>query len=172
MVAWLPEHLIFGRPRILDTVIVSARSVAAARDGHYHNPPDYLVVEPRDTTARTRNLQQTNTSGYKFQGTAAQFAEAKALVESWGADGGAYTLSPVCQERVAELMRSYPYRLDTNYGKMDRVEHAALEAFKARVLAQEIAGKQVAAWSSLLASDDEARIAAELSGLRRAMEGG
>lgn len=168
MVAWLPEHLIFGRPRILDVVIVSARSVAAARDGHYHNPPDYLVVEPRDTAARTRNLQQTNTSGYKFQGSAEQFEEARTLVESWGADGCDYVLSRQCQERVEELMQKFPYRLDTNYGKMDRVEHGAIEAFKLRVRKQEVAGKSVAAWAALLASNNEAVIAAELSGLRRA----
>jgi hypothetical protein len=44
--AWLPEHLIYGKPRILDVVVVSAASVAKARDSHYHDPPGYLVVEP------------------------------------------------------------------------------------------------------------------------------
>ena len=65
MFAWVPEHMLYGQPKILDLCIVSARSVAASRDEHYHNPPDYLVIEPLDTSKRTRNLQQTNTSGYK-----------------------------------------------------------------------------------------------------------
>src|ERR1017187_2752672 len=73
MLAWLPDQLIFGKPKIIDVCIVSGHSVAAARDNHYHNPPDYLVLEPEDTTARTRNLQQTNTNGYKWQGTDKQF---------------------------------------------------------------------------------------------------
>jgi len=69
MLAWLPEHIIYGKPYILDVVVVSGASVAHARDTHYHNPPDYLVLEPEDTTERTRNLQQTNTNGYKLQTT-------------------------------------------------------------------------------------------------------
>lgn len=84
MLAWLPEKLIYGKPRILDVCVVPGLSVAQARDNHYHNPPDYLVLEPEDTTARTRNLQQTNTNGYKWQGTAEQFAEARKLVAGWG----------------------------------------------------------------------------------------
>jgi hypothetical protein len=66
MLAWLPEKIIYGKPRILDVCVVSGLSVALARDTHYHNPPDYLVIEPEDTTKRTANLQQTNTSGYKI----------------------------------------------------------------------------------------------------------
>lgn len=84
MLAWLPEFLIFGKPKIIDIVVVSGKSVAKARDDHYHNPPDYLVLEPGDTTSRTSNLQQTNTNGYKFQGTPEQFKEAQAIVRSWG----------------------------------------------------------------------------------------
>src|SRR5690606_30983001 len=90
MLAWLPEFLIFGKPKIIDIVVVSGGSVAKARDDHYHNPPDYLVIEPEDTASRTSNLQQTNTNGFKFQGTPAQFAEAQKLVHSWGMGGGDY----------------------------------------------------------------------------------
>jgi hypothetical protein len=79
LLAWLPEHLIYGRPRILDVCVVSGLSIARARDEHYHNPPDYLVLEPEDTSARTRNLQQSNTSGYKWQGTATELRAAEAL---------------------------------------------------------------------------------------------
>jgi len=90
MLAWPPQHLIYGRPCILDVVVVSGLSVARARDEHYHDPPDYLVLEPEDTKARTRNLQQTNTSGYKFQGTGEQFRQAKKMVEGWGSSGKKY----------------------------------------------------------------------------------
>jgi len=100
MLAWLPEFLIFGRPKIIGIVVVSGGSVAKARDDHYHNPPDYLVLEPGDTTARTSNLQQTNTNGYKFQGTPAQFREAQAIVNAWGADGDAYLPTADYQTRL------------------------------------------------------------------------
>lgn len=83
MLAWLPENVLFRKPTLIDVCVVSGRSVAKARDEHYHNPPDYLVLEPEDTSARTRNLRQTNTNGYKWQGTAKDFEEAKKIVASW-----------------------------------------------------------------------------------------
>lgn len=67
MLAWLPEYVIYGKPKIIDILITSGSSVAKARDDHYHNPPNYVVLEPENTSLRTQNLQQTNTNGYKFQ---------------------------------------------------------------------------------------------------------
>jgi hypothetical protein len=152
MLAWLPDQLIFGKPKILDVCIVSGRSVAQARDLHYHNPPDYLVLEPEDTTARTRNLQQTNTNGYKWQGTDAQFEEATRFVEAWGNSGRVYLTAPEYQAMVRQLITRFPYRLDTNYAKMDRIVHSGIEAFKRRVLGTTIHDLTVAQWSRLLSS--------------------
>jgi hypothetical protein len=140
MLAWLPDQLIFGKPKIFDVCIISGHSAAKARDDHYHNPPDYLVLEPEDTTARTRNLQQTNTNGYKFQGTPAQFEEAKKLVASWGKDGRTYKPTPEYQILLRQLITRYTYRLDTNFAKMDRIVHPGIEAFKRRVLGTTIHG--------------------------------
>lgn len=163
MLAWLPENLIFGKPKIVDVCVVSGQSVAKARDDHYHNPPDYLVLEPEDTTARTVNLQQTNTNGYKWQGTAKQFEEAKRLVESWGADGKSYLPTPDYQALLRELIQRFPYRLDTNFAKMDRIVHSGIEDFKARVLATEQHGMTIHQWARLLGSKSEAKIKKMLS---------
>lgn len=101
MLAWLPEHIIYGKPYILDVVAVSGATVAHARDTHYHNPPDYLVLEPEDTTERTRNLQQTNTNGYKLQTTDhAELAEASRIVQSWGSGGATYRSTPEYRQRL------------------------------------------------------------------------
>lgn len=162
MLSWLPEQLIYGRPRILDVCVVSAQSVAAARDNHYHQPPDYLVIEPRDTAARTRNLQQTNTAGYKWQGTPAQLEQARNTVASWGPDGALYKPTPEYQELLRGLMGTYPYRLDTNFAKMDRIMHPGLEDFKRRILGTVVNGMEVRAWARLLGGDDEAAIRAAL----------
>lgn len=162
MLAWLPEFLIFGKPKIIDIVVVSGASVAKARDDHYHNPPDYLVLEPGDTAARTINLQQTNTNGYKFQGTAAQFAEAQAVVRKWGGDGAAYLPTLAYQEMLRELITKFPYRLDTNFAKMDRIVHAEIEAFKTRVHNTQFHGMSIGQWNRLLSRGDEATIKREL----------
>ncbi len=159
MLAWLPEHIIFGKPYILDVVVVSGRSVAEARDNHYHNPPDYLVLEPEDTKARTRNLQQTNTNGYKIQTTnAGELAEALRIVQSWGDGGRAYKPTADYQHRLRELLGRFTYRLDTNYAKMDRIVHPELEAFKRRVMGTKVHGLTVREWERLFRSEDDAHI--------------
>lgn len=152
MLAWLPEFLIFGKPVIVGAMAVSGLAVARARDTHYHHLPDYIVLEPEDTTARTANLQQTNTAGYKFQGTPQQLAEAAALVATWGADAGTHSADAAYQERLRELTNQFPYRLDTNFAKLDRVDQADIEAFKARVYALPFHGRTIGAWNRLLLS--------------------
>ncbi|MDD5512371.1 MAG: hypothetical protein PHD09_01205 [Candidatus Omnitrophica bacterium] len=162
LLAWLPEQLIFGKPIILDVCVVSGKSVAVARDTHYHNPPDYLVLEPEDTSSRTRNLQQTNTNGYKWQGTSEQFNKAKKIVASWGSDAKKYAPTPAYQTRLRELISRFPYRLDTNFAKMDRIVHSGIEDFKIKVLGINFQGKTVGEWSKILCSDDLSMIKREL----------
>jgi hypothetical protein len=163
VLAWLPDQLIFGKPRIMDVCVVSGRSVAESRDNHYHNPPDYLVLEPEDTTTRTRNLQQTNTSGHKWQGTATQFDKARKLVKTWGGDGLIYKPTAEYQALLRQLINRFPYRLDTNFAKMDRIVHPGIEEFKRRVLGTEIHGLSVAQWSRLLFLDTNEAIGKSLA---------
>ena len=158
MLAWLPEYLIFGKPKIVGIVVVSGASLAKARDEHYHDPPDYLVLEPEDTTARTSNLQQTNTNGYKYQGTEEKFQEAEFLVEDWGVGGAAYSPTPEYQARLRELIARFPYRLDTNFAKMDRIVHAEVEAFKKRTYSTPFHGLTIGEWNRLLSHGDEQAI--------------
>ncbi len=163
MLAWLPEFLIFGKPHVVDIVVVSGASVAKARDDHYYNPPDYLVIEPNDTAARTVNLQQTNTAGYKFQGTPKQFAEAQALVAGWGPQGRAYQPTPYYRAQLAQLMNRFPYRLDTNFAKMDRIAHPEIEAFKQRTYGTLLHGRTIGDWNRLLSRGGELAVALALA---------
>lgn len=157
LLAWLPTRLIFGRPRVLDVCVIPGSSVAAARDRHYHDPPEYLVLEPEDTSGRTANLQQTNVNGYKFQGTAAQLAQARKRVRRWGRSAREYRTDPRYQARLRRLQAAFPYRGDTNFAKMDRIMHPELEAFKERILQREVHGRSVQEWRSLrTASGDQA----------------
>jgi hypothetical protein len=158
MLAWLPERIIYGKPCIVDVCVVSGLSVAAARDNHYHNPPDYLVLEPEDTTQRTANLQQTNTNGYKFQGSAEEFLEARKIVESWGVEGKIYKPTREYQLCLRELLTRYKYRLDTNFAKMNRIVHPGIEQFKQRVFNIEVSGMTIGQWNKLLSSRGEERI--------------
>lgn len=132
--------------------------MAWARDNHYHNPPDYLVLEPEDTTDRTANLQQTNTNGYKFQGTPEEFEEAQKVVAAWGPDGTKYKPTREYQHSLRELMEKFKYRLDTNFAKMDRIVHEEIEDFKSRVYNQKLSGMTIGQWNRLLSSKNEAAI--------------
>lgn len=163
MLAWLPEFLIFGKPSIIDIVIVPGGVVAKTRDDHYHNPPDYIVLEPEDTTARTSNLQQTNTNGYKFQGSKKQFIEAQLMVKNLGKGASIYLPTAEYQILLRELIAKFPYRLDTNFAKMDRIAEPSLEEFKTRVHNTNFHGKTIGEWNKLLSKSDEATIRDELA---------
>lgn len=163
MLAWLPEHLIFGKPKVIDIAVVSAASIAKSRDDHYHNPPDYLVVEPGDTSARTANLQQTNTNGFKFQGTASEFKRAHRIVADWGKTGRTYSTARSRQAQIRALLGQFTYRLDTNFAKMDRIVHPEIEDFKTRVSSTHAHGRSVAEWRVLLNRGDEREIIDSLS---------
>lgn len=148
ILAWLPEHLFWGKPKIIDVCVVSGKSVARARDDHYHNPPHYIVVEPEDTTARTMNLQQSNTNGYVIQDSSSECLKmANEIIRSWGRNATIYSTSKSYQSKLKDLQGKIKYRLDTNYAKIDRIEHSGIEEFKRRVLATEIDGHSVKFWS-------------------------
>lgn len=157
LIAWLPEFVIYGKPVIVDTMICSASSIATARDLHYHNPPHYIVLEPEDTSLRTSNLQQTNTNGYVFQGDAIEYERVKDEIDSWD-NGYQYSTDRTYQRRLKSLIGKYNYRLDTNFAKIDRIQHPDIEAFKSRVLNTEFKGKTIKSWSKILSSGDEATI--------------
>lgn len=150
LVAWLPEFVIYGKPKIIDVWVGSAKSLAIARDKHYHRPPGYLVFEPEDTTARTSNLQQTNTNGYKFQGTLEVLLEAQKYIEEWGLESLDYCAGIDYQTKIKTLLGRFPYRLDTNFAKIDRIQHTELEVFKSSVLNTQIHGHTLREWSKLI----------------------
>lgn len=155
LIAWLPEHIIWGKPHIIDVLVVSGKSVAQARDAHYHRPPDYIVFEPEDTSNRTANLQQTNTNGYKLQTDKCSLEEAKKFVDSWGVDKKKYSPQPAYQQLLRTLYGQFVYRLDTNYAKIDRIEHPKIEAFKKKILDSDFKGKPIKRWSDIFSSGNE-----------------
>ena len=150
VVAWVMSHIVYGSPLIVDVLSVDAASVAAQRDRHYHKPPQYLTVEPRDTTARTRNLQQTNVNGYRIQeSNPTRLEEAQNLVDGHsGKTADPHTLE--AQVLNTELMNRFAYRLDTNFAKVDRIDHPGIEKFKTTVLNHTERGQKLSQWASII----------------------
>lgn len=168
LIAWLPEFVIYGKPKIIDVLVVSGKSVAEARDKHYHKPPQYLVIEPEDTTSRTGNLQQTNTNGYKLQEEISDIIAAQKVVDRWGEELLCYKPDKEYQDLIKSLQAQFTYRLDTNYAKIDRIEHPQIEEFKKRVLNKLFHGKAIGNWARLLSGhSNTATLKSELESLLR-----
>ncbi len=73
LLAWLPDHLFYGKPRLIDAICIPASEVAKSRDDHYHNPPDYLVLS-----------QKTPPTGLEIFSSPALIATSfKEAVKSW-----------------------------------------------------------------------------------------
>lgn len=73
------------------------------------------------------------------------------------------SLSPICfcLEAVPALRSLYGqfvYRLDTNYAKIDRIEHKEIEKFKTHVLNTDFHGMTIKQWSNIFSSKDEAKL--------------
>lgn len=164
LIAWLPEYVIYGTPKIIKVLVVSGKSVAAARDRHYNKPPKYIILEPEDTSKRKRNLQQTNTNGYKLQEDKSDIKEAQKIVDEWG-EKLLYSPKEEYQRKLRELLSKFIYRLDTNYAKIDRIEHQGIEQFKMEVENTLFQGKTIKEWARLLSSHDKSALCIELQRL-------
>ncbi len=165
MIAWLPEFVIFGKPKIIGVAIASGHSIAIARDQHYHKPPSYVVCEPENTSKRTRNLQQTNTNGFKWQAhdddseETRRLKHAEKLIRSWGRSGRTYSSAIAYQSQIKTLMGKFGnYRADTNYAKMDRIGHTDIDAFAQDVYAMPYQGRTIGEWNKLLSKGSAAKI--------------
>jgi hypothetical protein len=98
------------------------------------------------------NLQQTNTNGYKFQGSVEELLLAQTIVDSWGTEGKIYKPTRDYQQLLRELLIRYKYRLDTNFAKMDRIVHPGIEEFKQRIYNMKLSSMTIGQWNRLLSS--------------------
>lgn len=147
VVAWMLSHVIFGVPEIVGVLVADALSVAKLRDQHYHKPPDYICEEPQDTAARTRNLQQTNVLGYKLQEqNCKRLKEVRHLHKASPYQyHGSETETG--QELARQLRDAATYRLDSNFAKIDRIDHPEIEHFKQEVLTSVFKKRSIDEWA-------------------------
>lgn len=154
VIAWLPEFIIHGRPKIIDVWVGKASEVAEARDNHYYRPPHYLVVEPQNTSSRTKNLKQSTVSGYVFQKDTEEeinlYQKAVDEVNLWPSHiRESYLPSEEYVKKINSLKSRYPYRLDTNFAKIDRVNHPGIETFKNSIYQYPLFDKTIADWRNI-----------------------
>lgn len=144
-------------------ILIKASEIAKSRDEHYNNPPDYIVLEPFDTSDRTVNLQQTNTEGYKFQDNHLRLNEAQRIVDQWDfSDNLKYSLDSSYQIALRSLLQTFNYRLDTNYAKLNRIQNADINGFKENVYNSTFFNKKISEWKQILNSKNLEDIKNEL----------
>ncbi|HEY8450663.1 MAG TPA: hypothetical protein VIL54_00215 [Natronosporangium sp.] len=146
LVAWIMSDIVFGTPIVLGIRLFDAADVARVRDEHYHQPPGYLVIEPEDTAERSRNLQQANVAGFKLQTTDQnRIAQMRVLIDRWEPPYTDWSRS------ISSVLRqNLSYREETNFAKLDRIDHPGIEAFKAEMLELEYRGRKVREWTEVL----------------------
>lgn len=153
IIAWVMDKVIHGQPLILDFEFVDALDVAKVRDAKYHNPPAYLVSPPDDNEGRIASMLLRNVEGYVLQpsNTAADLAKVKVIQDALT---NVADLGKPHDQNTAELTRhlraNLNYRLDTNFAKVDRIDHPAIEAFKERNLQREHMGRTFKEWQQVL----------------------
>ncbi|WP_242263390.1 hypothetical protein [Bacillus cereus group sp. BfR-BA-01511] len=147
LIVWLPEYILHGRPKIIDVWVGPSAEIAARRNNHYYNPPNYLILEPQDTSDRTSNLQQLNVEGYVIQEK--DKTQALKEVSQWDEESQKYSLAPQTQQLIYDLHSKYSYRLDTNFAKLDRIQHPQINIFKQQVLNTEFHGQSIAYWKNI-----------------------
>ena len=62
-----------------------------------------------------------------------------------------YSLEKDFQTKIRELFSKFNYRLDTNYAKIDRIQHPAIENFKSSIMNTEFCGLPISKWSKIIA---------------------
>jgi len=156
LIAWVPSHIIFGSPTIVDIFIDNSYNIAKSRDENYHNPPYNILLEPIDTSNRTRNLQQRVVTANRLQSEhlpegVDPLKEVKSLAEKYGIENPyQYSIDSAYQEFIRRLASRLPYRSETNFGKLDRIPYGPLSSFIESTASATIRGMTISEWKLAL----------------------
>jgi hypothetical protein len=150
LVAWLPEYILHGKPKIIGVKIIPAMQLAQSRDNHYFNPPSYLVVEPEDTVNRTQNLQQRNVNGFKSQDwTDEERNKAEEFLRKLDFSNHQYGINDTVRQLTNYLMHNFRYREETNFAKINRIKNPSVIEFKSEIMNKKIFNHPISYWSHI-----------------------
>ena len=94
--------------------------------------------------------------GYKIQDKKLPPAAVQE-VKSWGPNGSIYSPSPEYQAKLQQLKNKFTYRLDTNFAKVDRIEHTQIEKFKTDIMNCSVGGRTIKQWGKILSELEEGK---------------
>lgn len=151
LVAWLPEHLLYGKPQVIGTWVGDGLEMAKSRDEYWHDPPRSLILEPDFSPDREAHKQHTNVDRYLWDDSDAKLDEAREMARDLDLLGTAYSYEDDYQRRVRQLYSTFTYKKGTNFRKLNRLHHDPLDTFPERIRQNTmIEGKTLAEWNTLL----------------------
>jgi len=145
--AWIPNFIIWGQIETLAVGIFDILDVIRTRDNRWFYPPAALITEPRDTSERTSNLQQTNVSFWEIQSGREL---ASNIVELWPTME--YSTEEEMQDRIHDLLNhpNIDYRPENqNRNKIQRIGHSGIREWQLEISQIEICARQLREWFRL-----------------------
>ncbi|MDG5821893.1 hypothetical protein [Natronococcus sp. A-GB7] len=151
LVAWLPEHLLYGQPKVIGTWVGDGLEMAKSRDNYWHNPPSSLILEPDFSPEREAHKQHTNVDRYLWDDDSSRKDEAEKMAKELELYDTSYSFDADYQQRVRELYSSFNYKKGTNFRKLTRLHHTPLDTFPDNIRKNTtVEGKTLAEWNAHL----------------------
>lgn len=151
LVAWLPEHLLYGQPKVIGTWKGDGLDMAKSRDNHWHDPPSSLILEPDFSPERDAHKQHTNVDRYLWDDKDSKEDEARQMADNLNILDTSYSYKDEYQQRVRQLYSSFNYKKGTNFRKLNRLHHQPLDNFPDHIRQNTyIEGKSLAEWNTHL----------------------
>lgn len=155
LVAWLPEHLLYGEPKVIGTWVGDGLEMAKSRDNYWHEPPNSLILEPDFSPDREAHKQHTNVDRYLWDDADSKLSEARDMAKDLDLLGTAYSYKDDYQQRVRRLYSAFSYKKGTNFRKLNRLHHDPLDNFPENIRKNTIIeGKTVSEWNTHLKNEN------------------
>ena len=151
LVAWLPDHLLYGDPQVIGTWVGDGLEMAKSRDDYWHDPPKSLILEPDFSPDREAHKQHTNVDRYLWDDDDSNLEAAEQMAKDLGLYATPYSYDDDYQENVRKVYNSFNYKKGTNFRKLDRLHHDPLDNFPDRIREDTIIeGKSLDEWNKHL----------------------
>jgi hypothetical protein len=179
LVAWLPEHLLYGEPKVIGTWVGDGLEMAKSRDNYWHyirddskTTPSSIILEPDFSPDREAHKQHTNSYRYLWDDDDSKLDEVENMAKELNIWGEPYSPDDDYQKKVRRIYNSFNYKEGTNFRKLDRLHYDALDNFPDRIRENTtIEGKTLTEWLNHLRNDEAEPFKKVLQGPQKTLDG-
>ena len=155
LVAWVPENLLYGKPKVVGTWLGDGSDMAESRDDYWFNAPKSIILEPDFSPERDPSEQHTNVDRFLWDDDNSKLDEARELARELGISNSNYSYDEEFQRRVRRLYSEYNYNHGTNFRKLARLHYDPLDNFPDNLRESTyIEGKSLQEWDRHLSNEN------------------